>query len=102
MLKPFNRALKSLFKQSLFCPTSKLPWYPWSTSNCRPQNNSPELGVQVQSMDCGLQHCPPHHLISSSYPHTPHNAQYTQTFVFSIQITLFIGLAAHADGHGRQ
>jgi hypothetical protein len=38
----------------------KSPQHRRSTSNRRPQNNSPELGARVQTMDCGLQYCPPH------------------------------------------
>jgi len=96
--KTFNRPWK-VSSNNLFLSYLKITLVSLVISNCRPQNNSPELGMQVQSMDCGLQHCPPHHLISSSYPHTPHKPN-TPEPSYSVFRSLLLGLAAHADGHG--
>jgi hypothetical protein len=61
LLKHLHRASAKNPPNNIFsCLPKAPPRHRQSTPNGRSQNNAPESGARVQTMDSGLQHCPPH------------------------------------------
>jgi hypothetical protein len=61
LLKHLHRASAKNPPNNIFpCLPKAPPRHRRSTPNRRSQKNAPELGARVQTMNSGLQHCPPH------------------------------------------